>query len=250
MIKVKNLEKDFGSFKAVNKISFEVSPGEIFGLLGPNGAGKTTTLRMIAGLITPTAGEVEVCGYSLKQAQEIKKNIGFLTGSTALYGRLTPIEVLEYFGTLNFMPDVLKKERIKQLISLFQMEDFQDRWCQKLSTGQKQRVSIARTILHEPNILIFDEPTSGLDIISGQIILDFIKSSKDSGKAVIFSTHNMSEAGFLCDRLGLVYKGNMIATGTIEELKELTHEKTLREVFLSLINQSDIEFRATRNLNF
>ncbi len=250
MIKVKNLEKDFGSFKAVNKISFEVNPGEIFGLLGPNGAGKTTTLRMIAGLITPTGGEVEVCGYSLKQAQEIKKNIGFLTGSTALYGRLTPVEVLEYFGTLNFMPEDLKKERIKRLVTLFQMEEFQNRWCQKLSTGQKQRVSIARTILHEPKILIFDEPTSGLDIISGQIILDFIKSSKDAGKAVIFSTHNMSEAGFLCDRLGLVYKGNMIATGTIEELKELTQAKTLREVFLSLINQSDIEFRATRNLNF
>ena len=125
MIKVKNLEKNFGDFTAVNKISFEIGAGEIFGLLGPNGAGKTTTLRMIAGLITPSDGTVEVCGYKLDQLLEIKKNIGFLTGSTALYGRLTPIEILEYFGTLNYMPVKLIKKRINYLITLFQMEEFQ-----------------------------------------------------------------------------------------------------------------------------
>lgn len=247
MIKVKNLEKKFGDFPAVNKISFEVAPGEIFGLLGPNGAGKTTTLRMIAGLITPSGGEVKVCGYKLNQLQEVKKNIGFLTGSTALYGRLTPVEMLEYFGTLNYMPDKLKKDRIDYLITLFQMEDFKEKWCDKLSTGQKQKVSIARTILHDPPVLIFDEPTSGLDIISGQIILDFIKSSKEAGKAVIFSTHNMSEAGFLCDRLALIHKGHKIAEGTVEELKQISNENTLREVFLSLLKKSEIDFRATRN---
>jgi sodium transport system ATP-binding protein len=248
MIKVKDLEKNFGDFSAVSKISFEVNPGEIFGLLGPNGAGKTTTLRMIAGLITPTSGEVEVCNHSLDNILEIKKNVGFLTGSTALYGRLSPVEILEYFGTLNYMPGNFKKERIDYLVKLFEMEEFKDKWCNKLSTGQKQRVSIARTILHDPPVLVFDEPTSGLDIISGQVILDFIKNSKESGKAVIFSTHNMSEAGFLCDRLALIYKGHIIAAGTIEELKELTSEKTLREVFLSLLNKSEINFRATRNL--
>jgi sodium transport system ATP-binding protein len=248
MIKVKNLEKSFGDFTAVNNISFQVEPGEIFGLLGPNGAGKTTTLRMIAGLITPNGGEVEVCGYKLEQLLEVKKNIGFLTGSTALYGRLTPVEILEYFGTLNYMPPGLIKERIDYLTTLFQMDEFKDKWCDKLSTGQKQRVSIARTILHDPPVLIFDEPTSGLDIISGQIILDFIKNSKEAGKAVIFSTHNMSEAGFLCDKLALVYKGHVIAAGTVEELKEISGEKTLREVFLSLLNKSEIAFRKTRNL--
>ncbi|MBC7473800.1 MAG: ABC transporter ATP-binding protein [Candidatus Sericytochromatia bacterium] len=249
MIIVKNLEKDFGDFKAVNKISFEVKSGEIFGLLGPNGAGKTTTLRMIAGLITLSGGEIEVCGYKSDQSYEIKRNIGFLTGSTALYGRLTPVEMLEYFGTLNFMPDKLKKQRIDELITLFRMEEFKDKWCQKLSTGQKQRVSIARTILHNPPVLIFDEPTSGLDIISGQIILDFIKDAKKEGKTIIFSTHNMSEAEFLCDTLGLVYRGNIIAKGTIDELKEMSQEKTLREAFLTLLNRSEIAYNETKILH-
>lgn len=239
MIKITDLEKDFGNFKAVDKISFTVNPGEIFGLLGPNGAGKTTTLRMIAGLITPSNGEVEVCGFNLDHKYEIKGKIGFLTGSTGLYGRLSPIEILDYFGTLNHMNDKIKKERIEYLIDLFKMNDFKDKWCQKLSTGQKQRVSIARTILHDPPVLIFDEPTSGLDIISGQIILDFIKSAKQLNKAVIFSTHNMSEAEYLCDRLGLVYSGHKIAEGTIDQLKALSGKETLRETFLDLIDKSE-----------
>lgn len=239
MIIVKDLEKDFGDFKAVNKISFEVKKGEIFGLLGPNGAGKTTTLRMIAGLITPSSGDVDICGYKLDNTYQIKSNIGFLTGTTGLYGRLTPIETLDYFGTLNHLEEKYKKERIDYLIDLFKMGDFKDKWCQKLSTGQKQRVSIARTILHNPSVLIFDEPTSGLDIISGEIILDFIKESKKQDKAIIFSTHHMSEAEYLCDRLGLIYKGKKIAEGSISELKTLSGENSLREVFLSLINKED-----------
>ncbi len=242
MIIIKELEKNFGTFKAVDKISFTVNSGEIFGLLGPNGAGKTTTLRMIAGLITPSSGEVEVCGLSLEKKQEIKSKIGFLTGTTGLYGRLSPIETLEYFGTLNHMNDKVKKERIEYLIDLFKMNEFKDKWCQKLSTGQKQRVSIARTILHDPPVLIFDEPTSGLDIISGQIILDFIKSAKKSEKAIIFSTHNMSEAEYLCDRLGLVFSGHKIAEGNIEELKTLSGKDNLREVFLDLIEKSEQKF--------
>lgn len=245
MIIVKNLEKDFAGFKAVDNISFNVNQGEIFGLLGPNGAGKTTTLRMLAGLITPTSGEVNVCGYSLNNNQEIKKNIGFLTGTTGLYGRLSPVETLDYFGTLNHLDEKYKKERIAYLIDLFQMNDFKDKWCQKLSTGQKQRVSIARTILHNPSVLIFDEPTSGLDIISGEIILDFIKESKKENKAIIFSTHNMSEAEYLCDRLGLVYKGKKISEGSISELKESTGENSLREVFIKLISNTE---KRTRNL--
>lgn len=240
MILVKNLNKNFGNFKAVNNVSFEVKAGEVFGLLGPNGAGKTTTLRMIAGLITPDEGEIEVCGKSSKELIELKKKLGFLTGSTALYGRLTPIEILNYFGTLNSMDNEYKKNRIEELVKIFQLEEFKNRWCQKLSTGQKQRVSIARTILHEPPVLIFDEPTSGLDIISGQIILDFIKEVKEAGKTIIFSTHNMSEAGYLCDKLALIYKGSIIASGTIDELKELSGENTLREVFLSLLKKNDL----------
>jgi sodium transport system ATP-binding protein len=245
MILVKNLGKDFGDFKAVDNISFSVNSGEIFGLLGPNGAGKTTTLRMIAGLITPSSGDVEICGYTLDDNYQIKKNIGFLTGTTGLYGRLTPIEILDYFGTLNHLEEKYKRERIDYLIDLFQMGDFKDKWCQKLSTGQKQRVSIARTILHNPPVLIFDEPTSGLDIISGEIILDFIKEAKKNNKAIIFSTHHMSEAEYLCDRLGLVYKGQKIAEGTISELKELSGENSLREVFLNLINKSENNFKQT-----
>lgn len=240
MIKVSNLSKNFGNFKAVDNVSFEVNSGEVFGLLGPNGAGKTTTLRMIAGLITPDEGEIDIFGKSNKDnIFELKKNLGFLTGSTELYGRLTPIEILNYFGTLNYMDNDFKKKRIEELVKTFQLEDFKNRWCQKLSTGQKQRVSIARTILHDPQVLIFDEPTSGLDIISGQIILDFIKEVKEAGKTIIFSTHNMSEAGYLCDRLALIYKGKIIASGSIDELKELSGENSLREVFLSLLKKND-----------
>lgn len=240
MILVKNLNKKFGNFKAVNNVSFEVKAGEVFGLLGPNGAGKTTTLRMIAGLITPDEGEIEVYGKSSKELIELKKKLGFLTGSTALYGRLTPIEILNYFGTLNSMENEHKKKRIEELVKIFQLEEFKNRWCQKLSTGQKQRVSIARTILHDPPVLIFDEPTSGLDIISGQIILDFIKEVKEAGKTIIFSTHNMSEASYLCDKLALIYKGSIIASGTIEELKKLSGENNLREVFLTLLKRNDL----------
>jgi len=250
MIKVKNLTKNFSNFTAVNNISFEVPKGQIYGLLGPNGAGKTTTLRMIAGLIKPSSGDIEICGFTRDtNLNNLKKNIGFLTGSTSLYGRLTPIEILEYFGTLNFMPKNLLKERINFIIEIFKLHDFKNKWCEKLSTGQKQRVSIARTILHDPPVLIFDEPTSGLDIMSSEIILDFIKESKKTGKSIIFSTHNMAEAGYLCDKLGLVYKSHLISQGTIEELKNITNKSTLREVFLDLIEKSEIKFRQTKLLN-
>jgi sodium transport system ATP-binding protein len=250
MIKVQDITKVFNNFIAVNKITFEVTKGQIFGLLGPNGAGKTTTLRIIAGLINPTSGYVEICGYSIeKDLLNVKKNIGFMTGSTSLYGRLTPIEILEYFGTLNFIPKNLLKERIDFIIDMFKLHDFKNKWCQKLSTGQKQRVSIARTILHDPPVLIFDEPTSGLDIISSEIILNFIKESKKMGKSIIFSTHNMSEAGYLCDKLGLIYKSYLIAQGSIEELKLLTNKSTLRELFLEIIEKSEINFRNTKFLN-
>lgn len=249
MIKIENLTKTFNNFTAVNKISFEVTQGQIFGLLGPNGAGKTTTLRMIAGLIKPSFGNIEICGFSREtDLTNLKKSIGFMTGSTSLYGRLTPIEILEYFGTLNFMPNKLLKERIEFIIDIFKLHDFKDRWCEKLSTGQKQRVSIARTILHDPPVLIFDEPTSGLDIMSAEIILEFIKDSKKTGKSIIFSTHNMAEAGYLCDKLGLVYKSHLISQGSIEELKALTNKSTLREVFLELIEKSEINFKKTQFL--
>ncbi|GIW21126.1 MAG: ABC transporter ATP-binding protein [Candidatus Sericytochromatia bacterium] len=250
MIKVKNLTKSFNDFIAVNNISFEVNKGSIYGLLGPNGAGKTTTLRMIAGLLKPSSGDIEICNFNRDtNLNDLKRNIGFLTGSTSLYGRLTPIEILNYFGTLNFMPKNLLKERIDFIIDKFKLHDFKNKWCEKLSTGQKQRVSIARTILHDPPVLIFDEPTSGLDIMSSEIILEFIKEEKKNGKAIIFSTHNMSEAGYLCDKLGLVYKSHLIAQGTIEELKSITKKATLREVFLDLIEKSEINFRNTQIFN-
>ncbi len=241
MIEAKHLCKSFkdpkqGQVQAVKDISFECKPGEIFGLLGPNGAGKTTLLRMLSTILQPTSGTATIAGFDVvKHPEEVRRNIGFLSNSTALYERMTAREMVDYFGKLYGLSKVEIKERSEEIYADLEMEDFLDRRCDKLSTGQKQRVSIARTILHRPPVLFFDEPTNGLDVLTARAIKQFIRRSRDEGRTVVFSTHIMSEVEALCERIAIIYNGGLIALGTLQELRELSGKEAFEEVFLSLI---------------
>jgi sodium transport system ATP-binding protein len=240
LVEVEGLVRRYGDLVAVDGVSFEVHGGEIFGLLGPNGAGKSTTLRMLATLIQPDAGAARICGFDTrKNIEQVRRRIGFQTGDTRLYERLTPIEFLRYFGDLHDMSRDVLEPRIETLIDAMGIGDFSGRRCGTLSTGQQQRVSIARSLLHDPAVLILDEPTSGLDIISGQFILEFLEREKDRGKAIVFSTHIMSEAELLCDRLGLLYDGRLLAVDTMAAVLEQAGETSLTRAFLKLIGKLD-----------
>lgn len=237
MIQAQSLSKHFGDFKAVDQLSFEVMEGEIFGLLGPNGAGKTTTLRMLSGLLQPTQGESLIAGHSMKTEQvQARRHLGFLTGDMDLYRRLNPRELLTYFGQLYEVPKTTLTQRVDMLIREFGITDFQDRYCEKLSTGQKQRVSIARTLVHDPKVVILDEPTTGLDIMASEFILQFIKKiAKEDGKAVIFSTHHLDEVERLCDRIAILSKGQLQQIGSVEAVQQATGQPKLAEAFFSLV---------------
>jgi len=241
MVRTYGLKKHFqdpktGLKKAVDGVDIEAKPGRIFGLLGANGAGKTTILRMLSTVITPTAGSAEVAGYDiLKHPQEVRASIGFMSSSTALYGRLTSKEVLEYFGRLYGLDEARLRERMKYVIEKLQIDEFADRLCDKLSTGQKQRVSIARTILHDPGVLFFDEPTAGLDVVASQSVMEFIEEARDLGKTVVFSTHIMSEVERLCDDLAVIHDGVIVATGSPQSVREMTGEQNLERAFLKLV---------------
>ena len=224
--------------EAVRGVTFSVSAGEIFGLLGPNGAGKTTLLRMLGTILTPSSGHCTVAGLRTDDsAQEVRRNIGFLSGNTRLYGRLTPVETLHYFGRLYGLADGTIQRRGEELLDLLGMHDFANRRCETLSTGQTQKVSIARVLLHDPAVLILDEPTLGLDIMSSQTILDFIAQCKNQGRCVIFSTHYLTEAESLCDRVGLIHLGRLLAVGTKHDLYAQTNTTDLRTAFLALVEQ-------------
>jgi sodium transport system ATP-binding protein len=247
MITVHNLSKTFtdkkrGTVRAVDGVSFECRPGEIFGLLGPNGAGKTTTLRMLSTVLTPTSGDATIAGYDIcKDPEKVRAKIGFLTGSAALYERLSAREMVAYFGSLYGIPHDEINHRIERIFSELDMHSFAEARCDKLSTGQKQRVSIARTILHDPPVLFFDEPTSGLDVITARHIIRFISQCRTRGKTVVFSTHIMSEVEALCDRIAIIYQGKVAAIGTLEELRAKTGKQVFEQVFLKLIGEDDAE---------
>lgn len=231
------MDKKRGEVRAVDGISFSSKPGEIFGVLGPNGAGKTTLLRMLATILEPTEGTATVAGFDIRtQSQEVRSRIGYLSGSTALYERLTAREMVTYFAELNGLSRDETAKRIEEIFTELQMHEFADARCDKLSTGQKQRVSIARTIIHRPPVLFFDEPTNGLDLITARTIIKFIRRCRDEGRTVIFSTHIMSEVEALCDRIAIVYKGRIAALGTLAELREKTGEQAFENVFLRLID--------------
>src|ERR1700746_3222765 len=197
-------DKKRGEIRAVDGVSFTCAPGQIYGLLGANGAGKTTTLRMLATILEPSDGTAVVCGHDVvEEPQKVRANVGFLSTATALYPRLTSQELVEYFGRLNGMDEATLKKRVDDIFSRLDMNGFRERRCDKLSTGMKQKTSIARTIVHDPQVVIFDEPTNGLDVMTARTIMEFIRECRQRGKTVIFSTHVMSEVEKLCDVFGI-----------------------------------------------
>jgi sodium transport system ATP-binding protein len=245
MIQTDSLCKTFtdrkrGVIHAVENVTFSCHPGEIFGVLGPNGAGKTTLLRMLATILEPTSGSASVAGFDIRaQAQQVRQSIGFLTGSAALYERLTAREVVTYFGQLFGMEPNALSRRIEELFTELGIHAFADSRCDKLSTGQKQRVSIARAIVHSPPVIFFDEPTSGLDIVAARTVMRFIRRCRDEGRTVVFSTHIMSEVEALCDRIAIIYQGRIAAIGALDELRRQTGKSAIENVFLSLIGESE-----------
>lgn len=225
-----------GEVVAVDSVSFECVEGEIFGILGPNGAGKTTILRTMATILEPTSGTALLNGYDVRdEPQSVRGSIGYLSGETGLYGRLTPREILRYFGQLNRYPEEKLDPRVEELIDLFEMREFAGVRCEKLSTGMKQKVSIARAVIHDPPILIFDEPTAGLDILVADALLTYIEECRGAGKCIVFSTHIMSEAERLCDRIAILNRGAILDIGTLEELRTRSGERFLEKIFLALV---------------
>jgi sodium transport system ATP-binding protein len=253
MIEVTNLYKEFILSKqqqkelnttdkksiAVNSISFKCEPGKVFSLLGPNGAGKTTTLRMLSTIFQPTSGSIKIAGIdAIQNPQEARKKIGFLTGSTGLYGRLTPNELIDYFAALYSVSSSDLKERKDKLFTLLDMHDFQNKRIGKLSTGMKQKVSICRTMIHDPQVIVFDEPTSGLDVITAENIITLIRDCKQEGKTVIFSSHIMSEVDLLCDDIAIIHKGNLLYNASLEEFKNQMTTENLTTEFIKIVKES------------
>ena len=224
---------------AVDSISFSCQQGRVYSLLGPNGAGKTTTLRMIATIFQPSSGSIKVCGHdTVKEAEIVRKKIGFLTGSTGLYGRLTPNELISYFAELYGVSKNDLALRKQKLYDLLDMHDFQNKRIAKLSTGMKQKVSICRTMIHDPEVVIFDEPTSGLDVITAENIIELIKECKIQGKTVIFSSHIMSEVDLLCDDLAIINKGKLLFQGTMEDFRNNMQAENLTAEFIRIVRNS------------
>src|SRR6516165_6945044 len=241
MIHVDNLCKSFrdlrrGQVLAVNGVSFDVRPGEIFGLLGPNGAGKTTTMRILCTVLKPTSGSVTLAGYDVvTQPNEVRRNIGFLSASTAIYDRMSAWELVEYFGRLYGLEGDRLRERMEQVFASLQMNDFRDVLGSKMSTGMRQKVSIARAIVHDPPVLIFDEPTLGLDVLVARAVLQNIERLRELGKCVLYSTHIMREVERLCDRVAVSSRGRVQACGSLAELCEQHGQNDLEELFFSLV---------------
>jgi sodium transport system ATP-binding protein len=241
MIEARHLVKRFrdknrGTVCAVNGVSFSCQPGEIYGLLGANGAGKTTTLRMLATILAPSEGTAIVAGYDVaKDPQKVRSRVGFLSTATALYGRLSAREMVEYFGRLHGLDEPTLRRRIDEIFARLEMNDFRDRRCDNLSTGMKQKVSIARTLVHDPSVMIFDEPTVGLDVMAARTIAGFIRECRDNGKTVVFSTHVMSEVEKLCDHIGIIHDGKLLTEGTLPELRARFGMQDLEEIFVKVV---------------
>ncbi|MDE0905135.1 MAG: ATP-binding cassette domain-containing protein [Planctomycetota bacterium] len=229
-----------GKVAAVQDLDLACNYGEVMGLLGPNGAGKTTTLRMLSTILAPTRGRGTVAGADITNDPiGVRKRIGFLSGTTGLYPRLTAEEVLQYFGRLHGMDEDTLGQRLEVVVKAFDLKDFLSGRCESLSTGQKQRVSIARAVIHDPRVLILDEPTTGLDLLAASDMIRFVESRREEGRCVLFSTHILSEAERLCDRIAIVHAGRVLAVGTQEELREDTGEKWLEDVFRAFVARAD-----------
>lgn len=246
MIRVQGLTKEFndpnGVFRALDNVSFEVRPGEIFGLLGPNGAGKTTCLRILSTVLKPTRGLAEVAGINvMHDAEAVRRSIGFMSCNTGIYDRMTAREMVEYFGRLYGIPEDKLQDRIEDIFETLQMNDIRDRLGSKMSTGMRQKVSIARTIVHDPPVIIFDEPSSGLDVLVARNVLQTVEALKDQGKCIIFSTHIMREVEKLCDRIAVIHRGRILDEGTLTELADRHDQDDVEELFFDLIQQRENE---------
>jgi sodium transport system ATP-binding protein len=225
-----------GEVHAVQGIDFECHAGEIFGLLGANGAGKTTTLRMLSTILTPTSGSANILGHDVaKDGEAVRRNLGFYSASTALYPRLTARETIEFFARINQYPSEKVTERVDYLITRFDIGKYANARIDKLSSGMKQKVSIARTVAHDPPLLIFDEPTVGLDVLNALEMQDVIKEFRSQGKTVLFSTHIMSEAEKLCDRIAIIHNGRILACATLNELRQITGAHYLEDIFVHYV---------------
>ena len=236
MIRFQGLTKRYGPLTAVRDLTLEVGPGEVVALLGPNGAGKTTALRCLATLLAPSSGTVSVFGADVvKEPLEVRRRIAFLAASMGLYERLSARELVAYFGRLQGLDGPSLEARVDFLVESFGIGEFRDRLCGRLSTGQRQRVSLARALVHDPQALILDEPTLGLDVLSGRTIHEFIAQERARGKAVLFSTHQMEEVDLLADRVGVLRRGELVAQGTPAELLEMTGTTNLVRAFLALV---------------
>ncbi len=255
VIDVQNLVKRFftasGDVMAVNGVTLQIPAGEVFGLLGANGAGKTTTLRMMLGLLKPTSGSARIAGFDVAtQAEDVKRNIALVSASAGLYQWLTPRELMHYFADLYDVAPDAAAARVEMLADLFDLRKFLDRQCAGMSTGQQQRVNLARSLMHDPPCVLMDEPTRGLDIVGSKRIFDFTVHLKDVGKAVIFCTHRLEEAQRLCNRFGLMFRGRLQLEGTLSQLRAETNRDSLTDMFLDLMareNQVDQAEQSTAN---
>jgi sodium transport system ATP-binding protein len=244
MISVHELTKTFVNHQreivAVDRLTFSVRPGEVYGLLGPNGAGKTTTVRMILGLLTPTSGYAEVAGLrSTEYPEEVKRRVGLVSTSAGLYQWLTSREMLLFFADLYGLDPDRADERLRQLTELMDLKSFLDQRCSTLSTGQKQRVQLARALIHDPPIMLLDEPTRGLDVFGSQAIFEYISHLRQEGRAVIVTTHRLDEAQRLCDRFGLMHRGRFVLEGTLDELRKASGRETLVDMFIHFVRAGE-----------
>jgi ABC-2 type transport system ATP-binding protein/sodium transport system ATP-binding protein len=241
MIQVEGLTRRFslpggGEVVAVDNLSFTVRAGEVYGLLGPNGAGKTTTLRMLLGLLRPSAGHATIEGFSSTlQPDEVKRRVGLVSASAGLYPHLSVREMLLFFADLYGVPPEQARDELERLASLIGLTPLLSRRCATLSTGQKQRVNLARALIHQPPVLLLDEPTLGLDVLGSQVVAEFVAHLRKQGKAVILTTHRLDEAERLCDRFGLLHEGRLVWTGTLAYLREKTGCTSLVEMFIHLV---------------
>jgi len=245
MIEVLNLVKHYGPVRAVDGISFVCPNGQVTGLLGPNGAGKTTTLRVIATVLRPTAGTARVDGHDVtRNGREARALLGVLPETVGIYHRLTPREQLRYFGRLYGLKGEELKRRIETLIELLEMGDFADRRAGEFSKGMRQKLALARALIHNPPNLLLDEPTAGLDVMSARKVREMIGRFKQEGRCVLLSTHVMSEAERLCDRIVIIHKGKILIQGTPDELRAQTGEEDLEEAFIKLVGREALEEEA------
>lgn len=252
MIEVRSLTKAYsdlarGEVLALSDVTFSAAPGQIYGLLGPNGAGKTTALRILSTVLEPTRGTAIVGGYDcVTQPEMVRHQIGFISANTAVYDRMTAWEMVQYFGRLYGLDDDELQQRMEVLFERLQMQEIRDQLGAKMSTGMKQKVSIARALVHDPPVLIFDEATTGLDVLVARALLDTVAELRDQGKCILFSTHIMREAERLCDRIAIMHRGHILAEGSLDELRERHGEPDLEELFFRLISKRQSEELVSR----